>query len=230
MVDLHSHILPGVDDGSRDLEMTRQLLTALSRQGVRTVAATPHFYAAKDTPEAFLQRRQTALEQVSALRGDYPQIIPGAEVAYFDGMAHSGMLEHLQLGASGLLLVEMPFCPWTQRMIREVCDLTLQTGLTPVLAHVNRYRGQNQLPRYMDQLLENGILFQCNAEAFLSLFTRGWALKLLDKGCIHFLGSDAHNLTARPPRLEQAAQVITQKLGADTLDGLTIFAKDMLKL
>lgn len=230
MIDLHSHILPGIDDGSQDLDMTRRMLEEMSRQGVHAVAATPHFYASEDVPEAFLQRRAAALEQVSTLQGDHPQLIPGAEVAYFDGMGRSGILEQLQLGDSGLLLVEMPFCPWTQRMIQEICDLQLQTGLTPVLAHVNRYRRQDQLPRYMDLLLQNGILFQCNAEVFLSPLSRGWALKLLDAGCIHFLGSDAHNLTTRPPKLQQAAQVIARKLGAATLDGLTAFTADMLKI
>ncbi len=229
MIDLHSHILPGIDDGSRDLEMTRQLLEELTRQGVQTVVATPHFYPAADTPEAFLQRREDALQQVSALQGDHPRIIPGAEVAYFDGMENSELLKQMQIGTSGLLLVEMPFCPWTDRMIRQICNLPLQVGLTPVLAHVNRYRRRNQLPRHMGKLLGSGVLFQCNAEAFLSPLSRGWALKLLAAGNIHFLGSDTHNLTARPPKLQQAAQIITKKLGADTLAGLTAFTADMLK-
>ena len=230
MIDLHSHVLPGVDDGSQDLEMTRQMLEEMTRQGVKAVAATPHFYATIDAPEAFLERRAKALEQTLQLQGDYPQIIPGAEVAYFDGMSHSGILEKLQLGTSGLLLVEMPFCPWTQRMIHEICELQLQTGLTPVLAHIDRYRWQDQLPRYMEQLLGSGILFQCNADAFLHLFFRGWALKLLSRGIIHFLGSDAHNLTIRPPKLRKAAQVITKGLGTEALEELTAFSTEMLKL
>lgn len=230
MIDLHSHILPGIDDGSKNLEMTKQLLEALACQNVRTVVATPHFYASKDTPEAFLQRRQKALEQVATLQEDYPQILPGAEVAYFDGMERSGILEQLQLGNSGLLLVEMPFCSWTQRMIRTICDLPLHTGLTPVLAHVNRYRSRDQLPRYQDTLIESGVLFQYNAEVFTSLLSRHWALKQLDKGYLHFLGSDTHNLTTRSPMLHQAAQAITRKRGADALEQITAFTAKQLKL
>ena len=230
MIDLHSHILPGIDDGSRDSQMSQGMLEELSRQGVQVVIATPHFYASRHIPETFMQRRAAALEQLSAVQGSYPQIIPGAEVAYFNGMGRSDILNHLQLGHSGLLLVEMPFCPWTQRMVRDICELPSQTGLTPVLAHVDRYRKRNQLLRYMDQLLNEGVLFQCNAEAFLSLSSRRWALKLLEAGCIHFLGSDAHNLTTRPPRLQQAAAVIAKKLGSDTLDALTASARDLLKI
>lgn len=209
--------------------MTRRLLEELTRQGVHTVVATPHFYASEDKPEAFLQRREEALQQVSTLQGDHPRIIPGAEVAYFDGMENSDLLQQLQIGTSGLLLVEMPFCPWTERIIQQICNLQLHLGLTPVLAHVNRYRRRDQLPRHMEKLLGSGILFQCNTEAFLSPVSRGWALKQLAAGRIHFLGSDTHNLTTRPPKLQQAARVIIKKLGADSLAELTAFTADMLK-
>ena len=224
MIDLHSHVLPGVDDGSRDLQMTRQMLDEMARQGVRTVVATPHFYATSDKPETFLRRRATALEQVAQLQGGFPKIIPGAEVAYFDGMSHSDVLPRLQLGTSSLVLVEMPFCRWTKRMIREVCEINLETGLTPVLAHVDRYCRQGQFLSFQEQLRDEGVLFQCNAEAFINPFSRSWALKQLRQRNIHFLGSDAHNMTSRPPKLQKAAQLIQKKLGTETLDRLTLFA------
>lgn len=230
MIDLHSHILPGIDDGSPDLETTQRLLRTLSTQGVQAVVATPHFYANRDLPENFLQRRAAALNTVSSLGDGYPQIIPGAEVSYFSGISYSTAMEKLQLGASGLLLVEMPFCPWTAGIVQDICNIPQRIGLTPVLAHINRYRHRKQLPRYKDILLDNGVLFQCNAEAFLSKGTQRWALKLLAAGSIHFLGSDTHNLTTRAPNLQQAAQIITEKLGADTLNKLTAFTKDTLKL
>lgn len=229
MVDLHSHILPGVDDGSKDLETTRQMLQLLHEQGVDTVVATSHFYARKDTPERFLRRREAALEQVAQLQGEYPKIIPGAEVAYFDGMEYSDALELLQLGKSRMLLVEMPFCQWSDRMVRTICDLPLMIGLIPVLAHVNRYCAKDQLLPYQEQLLKSGVLFQYNAGAFLSWKERRWALKQLDADCVHFLGSDAHNLTKRAPRLQEAAQVIIKKRGAAVMDEITAFSTHMLE-
>lgn len=228
MVDLHSHILPGIDDGSRSLEMTEAMLAEMGKQGIHTVAATPHFYANRDLPEAFLQRRKKALEQVAGLTGNYPKIIPGAEVAYFDGMGRSQILEQLQLGDTGLVLIEMPFCPWSGRMIREVCQIWNETGLTPVLAHIDRYR--KQIKEFLPELLDNGVLFQCNAEAFLSIWTRRWALNLLEQSYIHFLGTDAHNLTSRPPRLAEACQVIEKRLGEDALELLEFTAKKLLSL
>lgn len=230
MVDLHSHILPGIDDGSQSVEESRALLALLREQGVETVAATPHFYADRDNPEDFLRRREEALAQLDWGGTQLPRILLGAEVAYFDGMSHSADLPRLQLENTGLVLVEMPFTAWTQRMIREVCQLPLQTGLTPVLAHVGRYRRKDQLPKFERQLLEQGILFQCNAEALLSMKDRRWSLSLLKKGNIHFLGSDAHNLTTRSPQLAQAAAVIAQKLGTDALTRLTALSKELLNL
>ena len=229
MIDLHSHILPEMDDGSKSREMSLQMLDLMAQQGIDTVAATPHFYASRDLPEAFLERRARAAALLGQVKPQHPRVILGAEVAYFDGMGRSaGVLEQLQLGDSGLLLVEMPFGPWNKRMVREVCDLPLQTGLTPVLAHVDRYRQKEQLPANLEQLLECGVLFQCNAEAFLHFGSRGWALKLVDRELVHFLGSDAHNLTTRKPNLGDAARVIEKKLGGETLEDLMGFSRQQL--
>lgn len=228
MFDLHSHILPGIDDGSRDLTMTKAMLEQMHHQGVFAVAATPHFYANRDLPEAFLRRRDAAVEQVACLQGALPKIIVGAEVAYFDGISRSGILHKLQLGDSGLVLIEMPFCPWSGRMLREICQLRAETGLTPVLAHIDRYH--RQLRDCMPTLLDSGVLFQCNADAFLSVMQRCWALRLLKQGYIHFLGTDAHNLTSRPPRLAEAYRVIYNRLGQDALDLLNLSAKKRLSL
>ena len=78
--------------------------------------------------------------------------------------------------------------------------------------------------------MDCGTLFQCNAEAFTSPFSCHWALKQLDNGFLHFLGSDTHNPTTRPPMLHRAAQVITRKRGADALDRITAFTAEKLKL
>lgn len=230
MIDLHSHILPGIDDGSKSPEMSRNLLRLLQQQGVQTVVATPHFYPVEDTPDNFLRRRAEAYDRLQPMVEDAPRILLGAEVTYFDGMRHSHAMEYLQLGQSGLLLVEMPFGPWTQRMVKELAQIPLATGLIPVIAHVNRYRRPDQLPKYQKELLLQGVLFQCNAEAFVSVWQRSWALKMLQKEQIHFLGSDAHNLTNRSPKLKQAAEVITRQLGAEAMDRLTAISKEFFKL
>ena len=231
MIDLHTHILPGVDDGSKDLKMSVEMLRRSARQGVSTLALTPHFYARRHTLEDFLQRRSNALAQLETqLPNGAPNLLVGAEVAYFDGISTSEEIARLQLGDTGLLLVEMPFGRWTPRMAQELADMRGNLGLTPVLAHVNRYPAYDQFPRHCDWLAEKGVLFQCNTEAFFSLLRRGRMLKLLSKGRIHFLGSDTHDLENRPPNMAKAARIINQKLGAAPLELLTARSKDLLGL
>ena len=228
MIDMHSHILPQMDDGSKSVEMSVQMLSRLKDQGVDTVVATPHFLAEKDTPEEFLCRRQASLDLLNWNKAALPLILPGAEVTYFDGMSHSDQLEKLCLGSSRLLLVEMPHGQWTQRMVREVCDIPVQLGLQPVLAHVDRYR--ESFSGYQKLLTEQGILFQFNADVFENFWSRRWALKLLRRGELHFIGSDCHNLDKRPPKMDLAAQTITKHLSAEVLEDITDFAAQSLEL
>lgn len=230
MIDLHSHILPGMDDGSESPEMSRAMLQSLARQGVEAVVATPHFYAHRDTPDSFLQRRAEAVEALAYGDGQTPKLLLGAEVSYFEGMSRSEDMKKLQIGQSGLLLVEMPFGPWTERMIDEICLLPKYTGLTPVLAHVERYRGASQMRKFKDKLLRSGVLFQCSANAMSRLLQRQWVLGQIKRREVHFLGSDAHNLTTRAPQMDLARQVISGKLGAEFIEDITRYSKEILKV
>ena len=110
MIDFHSHILPSIDDGSKDVEMSLQMVALLQKQGVDTVCATSHFYATQRSPERFLQRRAEAYEALrAALPEDAPAIRLGAEVLYFPGISHMAALPQLCLEGTKLLLLEMPF-------------------------------------------------------------------------------------------------------------------------
>ena len=226
MIDLHSHILPNMDDGSNSPEETAQLLQRLQQQGISAVAATPHFYA-REAPDVFLKRREEAYAAMLP-RENTPEILLGAEVAYFSGMGSCEALIPLQIGNTKLLLVEMPFGPWTDHIVEDVCEIPIRLGMIPVLAHINRYPGKNQFPKYKDALLAGGAYFQCNTEAFFALRSRRWALDLLKKGYIHFLGSDCHNLTTRPPQWTEAQAVIEKKLGKGFLENLDLDARSLL--
>ena len=230
MIDIHSHILPGIDDGSKSLEMTLEMLQKSARQGVTTIFATPHFYATRNNPEKFYQDRREAYRLLSQLPEGLPKVLLGAEVTYFEGMSHSRELVDMRLGDSDLLLVEMPTSPWTERMIDEVVDISGGLGLRPVLAHIDRYMNRKQLLPYLAYLLEEGVLLQASAEAFGHFTQRGLLLKLVKNGLLDFLGSDAHNLESRAPNMEIAAQVITRKLGAEALQDITARSAELLGL
>ena len=218
MIDFHSHILPGIDDGSKSVEMSLQMIEALSAQGVDTICATSHFYATQRTPRRFLQRRQEAFEKLKAvLPEDAPRILLGAEVLYFPGISHMEELPALCLQGTNLLLLEMPFEAWSGYMVREVNEMARSGRFQILMAHIERYYFQQDVSVW-DGFLDNGILMQSNADFFLPFGTRRKALRLLKEERIHLLGTDCHNMTSRPPRMDEAVQRIRKHLGENCLE------------
>lgn len=228
MIDLHSHILPQMDDGSSGVQETMMMLRESAKQGVDMIAATPHFYAHRENPAQFLRRREESFARIASGEAGLPVILLGAEVAYFNGMSGCDELRDMRIGQSDLLLVEMPFSNWSGRIVDEVCSLKEQLGVIPVLAHVNRYIDKSLFPRYQEQFRQSGVLFQCNAEAFSSFLGGRRAIDMLKKQNIHFLGSDCHNMNSRPPKLGDAAQKISRRLGEQVLEEMDRFARKML--
>lgn len=208
MTDIHSHILPNLDDGSQSLEESLEMLRVMSVQGISRVAATPHFYPGEISPEDFLIRRAAAAARLTkAWSPEFPQIFLGAEVYYFEGIARAQAVEELRIQGTELLLLEMPFRAWTVRMVDELLELNARKGVTVLLAHMERYQ-RFQKPKVWDLLLRQGVQMQSNADFFLHWKTRRRALRMLKAGKIHLLGSDSHNMTVRPPRLGNALSVI----------------------
>lgn len=219
MIDFHMHVLPRMDDGSRDVAMSVAMLERSAACGVDTVAATSHFYAEDNDIPRFLARRQSACNRLMEAvggRDDLPQLLLGAEVLYFSGMSAVDTLDALCLEGTDLLLLEMPFVLWTDRVLREV-DAIQRSGLQVVAAHIERYM-DIQPRRTMEVFLDLGTFIQCNGSFFLNRRTVRQALRMFRQGQIQFLGSDAHNITARPPNLGEAVQIIERKLGRTVLE------------
>ena len=229
MIDFHSHILPGIDDGSKSVSMSLKMLRELRRQGVDTVCATSHFYATQRSPERFLQRRQEAYERLAAaLPASAPKILLGAEVLYFPGISYAEELPQLCLEGTNLLLLEMPFETWNASVVREVNELARTGSYTILMAHIERYYAQ-QKRSIWDNLLENGVLMQSNAGFFLPFGTRHRALRLLKEGRIHLLGTDCHNMTSRAPHLDEAAGRIQKHLGNEYLEEMDALGRQLLE-
>lgn len=230
MIDLHSHILPAIDDGSQSIDESLQLMEISKDQGITQMVATPHFYAEKDTPEAFLARRDHAeatLREAMFSEYLYPRLMVGAEVAYFDGMQRTSALPDLCIRGTDVILVEMPFRQWSEKVIQDVLDIQCVEGLQVLIAHINRYI-QFQKKGVLERFLEKGIVIQSNADAFLSKHTVRQALHMLEENQIHVIGSDCHNLTARRPNIGAAAEVIKEKCGEQRLIKMTRSAQQLL--
>lgn len=208
MIDFHSHVLPGMDDGSTCVEESLAMLEASAQQGIGCMAATSHFYPMENSPEQYLARRAAAEERLRTVwKPGLPKLLLGAEVYFFEGMSRVQELDALRIEGTELLLVEMPFHSWTERMVKELLAVHERQDMTVVLAHIERYF-RFQPKRLWDDLLDAGILMQCNAGFFLSWRTKRKACRMLAERRIHLLGSDSHNMSDRPPRLGDALSVI----------------------
>lgn len=219
LVDIHTHILPGVDDGSASVEESIRLLSELSKQGVTTVAATPHFYADRDDPGSFFGRRQKAYDLLKEKTGSDITVLTGAEVCYYPGISQTKELRDFSIGGTGLLLLEMPFYDWTSSVINEVISISRVRRLQVVIAHIDRYLGTKST-KYIDELSRAGVMFQLNASSLADKRLRGASLKLIKKQIVSFVASDCHNMETRPPQLGEAYEVIENKLGSGYIEWL----------
>ena len=217
VIDFHSHVLPGIDDGSRSPDMSRRMLEEAVRQGVNVMVATPHFYGDSDRIERFQKRREAAGEMVLPMARELGiEVVLGAEVAYFDNMSQAEGLDRLTLGDSRIMLVEMPFRQWSRREIQEL-ERLLHDGYQLILAHLERYLGFQKDKSILESIWKQPILIQLNAESLLGFWNGQKAVKLFKEGRAHLLGSDCHNLTSRPPNLAEGRAVIEKKLGRGKL-------------
>ena len=217
IIDLHSHVLHEIDDGSQSLEMSLAMLRREAEQGVTTVCATSHYYAKHSSIPAFCERRAEAMERLAAvLTADLPRVLPAAEVAYFPRMEEQD-LTPLCIQGTRTLMLEMPFADWTSLQAEAVEALALDCGYQVVLVHPERFCFSKSNKHRLEKLAELPIGLQINAGSLLRWGTRRLALDLLQMAQYPLLGSDCHNLTSRPPNLKEGREIIRKKLGEDFL-------------
>ena len=220
MVDFHTHILPNMDDGSHSPEESLRMLDALQTQGVDIVALTSHFDARRETIRSFLARREEAYARLrDALPPWAPLLRLGAEVAYQKGISTLADLTELCLEGTNLLLLEMPFAPWSRATVDEVIQLHASEKVTVMLAHIERYL-MWQRPAVWRRLRDSGVVMQSNAEFFFFPVVRILAASMLHKGKIDVLGTDCHNLTTRGAHMDWAFSNMEKRLGSDTIERL----------
>lgn len=228
IVDWHSHILPGMDDGSKDVQESLLMLESLKEQGVDCVVATPHFYANKESLESFIERRNKCYSDLcKEMAQEEVKILCGAEVSYYQGISRMQNLEELRIANTNLILLEMPFAKWSDNVVRDLIQLVCERDLTIILAHIERYLFL-QSKDVVRKLYENGVLMQVNASFFEGFTKKHKALKLLNNGKIDFIGSDCHNMTTRPPKIAKAYNEIKKRFGQDFVVQMCDYSHRML--
>ena len=216
MIDIHTHILPEIDDGSRSVDESVSMLETLFRQGVDTVAATPHFYVDRIGFDEFIEMREKSAKKLAAAVEaipDRPGIALGAEVQFFSEMYSFEKLNMLCIGGTRYILVEMPFERWTEYTYQALERIYFNRGIIPIIAHVERYMRFNKTKEMLPRIVEANAQIQINSGFLQSGKTRRKAVGMLKDGRVSFVASDCHNMTSRPPNLSEGMQIVKKKLG-----------------
>ena len=212
MIDIHTHILPCLDDGAKDKAEALEMLNMLKKQGVTQVALTPHYYAKKQSVEDFLRARENAFDKIRAEIPDGLTVRLGAEV-HLSGVNDPSdeLLCELAITGTNCVLVELPFFgKWLSSLFSRLEDFVYATGYTPIVAHIERYETVRKNPAVIGRLLDAGCLVQMNTRAFYDKKMHKLAFAMLRRNLVHFLGTDAHDTTQRKPDYELAKQIACQ--------------------
>jgi protein-tyrosine phosphatase len=218
VIDLHAHLLPGLDDGPASLAGSVEMARAAHAAGIRTMVCTPHMIDRYPTdPREALERVELVAEALH--EQEVPlRILQGAEIAlpYLDRLDDEALRLASIGGAGRWLLLEMPFQGWPLGLPKTIADLEIR-GYGVILAHPERAEAVQRAPDRMRDLVGRGALVQLNAASFLGehgAAARRAALMLLAGGVSHFLATDAHSAgPSRPPELEAGMQA-----AADAID------------
>lgn len=229
MIDIHTHILPGLDDGCKNLDETLEVLTQYKKQGVSKVVATPHFGMGRESIRCFIERRNRVAEQIPTGDG-FPKIILGAEV-YYTGIDFSRYedIEKLCIGNGPYMLIETN----PTRLGNDIVDcfkrLMFERGIIPILAHVERYYFIGNNKSIIRKLSSEGTILQMNTELFLNFLSRNKAMRILQSEKVELIGSDCHNISNRPPNIKKAFELISHKLGNEIVSRMNEKATEIIK-
>ncbi|MBQ7329966.1 MAG: capsular biosynthesis protein [Oscillospiraceae bacterium] len=221
LTDLHTHILPGVDDGAKDLEASLEILRKQKKSGVERVALTSHFYPMREELQDFLDRRQRAYEELLyAWDVDtMPQLRLGAEVHYSSSIADMD-LRKLSLAQSDYLLVELSDT-MVPAHIEQVLKIILSQGITPILAHVERCAYFMEDPSKLLHLIELGALAQITTRALHNKRRQKFAEICLQKNVAQIIASDVHGIW----ELKTGLGALKESLSGGTIERAEAFAR-----
>jgi len=226
LIDLHSHILPGVDDGSPDLETSLAMARMAVADGIQVMACTPHFMQGLYDNEASDIRRRVAAFQQRLSEADIGlSVVVGSDAHIrpdFLSCLREGRL--LCLNNSRYVLFEPPHNIAPPRL-EDLLFNIVTAGYVPILTHPERLKWIESQFTVFEQLVRAGVWMQITGGSLTGRFGRRpkyWAEKMLASGLVHIMATDAHNLSSRPPVLSEALEVAEAEVGLDEAKNLVL--------
>ncbi len=218
-IDIHSHILPGIDDGAENFETSMQMLRIAQKQGIHSIILTPHYKPMHHNahPESLAALRERLLEGMKR---------EGLDIGLYLGNEfyfHSGMFQKLEekqactMAGSAYVLIE--FGPMDSfGTIRNGLYEALSQGYRPILAHVERYGSVSSQRGRVEEMVQMGCYIQINAGSVMGKFgfaARQFTKRLLGDGLVHFVATDSHNAGNRSPQLAECEKYISRKFSGE---------------
>ncbi len=218
MIDLHCHILPGVDDGPTQWDEAMRMARMAAADGIRTIIATPHVVDPVGAANVIRLKVEELNRRLAAEVIDL-EVLPGAEVS---PLHPPEALTGLTLNGTAYVLVEFPHSHLPRDAFAVLSRLA-SGGLRPVVAHPERNPSVIRNPALLFELVEAGALCQVTAASLsggMGAEARACARYLLKKGVVHFLASDAHSAHHRPPNLTTGLRAAAKLIGKDAAQRL----------
>ena len=230
MIDIHTHILPGIDDGARNLDVSFALIEGEIRQGIKGIVLTPHFYPEKESFEHFLEKRTRALKQLADALDAHPVDVGfryAAEV-HFSPKILDLDLDLLCVNGTKYILIEYPMSHLPSTGKDVLYELSSR-GYYPILVHAERYPIENK-SNYYTELVDAGVLIQINMESVLpGNYRQKKVLEMIRHNLVHLWGSDTHSMDKRPPRYTECREFLDRKFGPEFLEKCKKNAETVLK-
>ena len=218
-IDIHCHILPGVDDGSPDMATSLEMLRIAGKNGITHMILTPHHKPMHHnvSPEHNVVYRKK-LQEAAKEAGIKAKLFSGNEIYYSDETMEELIDGKIcSLAGSDYVLVEFhPTNPY--KAIQNAVSRVQAAGFIPIIAHVERYSDIVSHQSRVKDLIEMGSFIQVNASSIMGKYGFGishFTRKLLKEGLVHFISSDAHDTKSRAPRLSECRDYVERKFGED---------------
>lgn len=220
MIDLHSHILPGIDDGAQTIEDSIAMAKTAAKEGIHTIVATPHHQNGK-----YINEREEILHQVKHLNNIFKEndinlnVLPGQEIRLYGELLED--YDHnkiVPLNETKYVFIEFPSNHVPRYAEKMLYELQVK-GLRPIIVHPERNGELIERPEKLYNFVNKGILTQVTAGSLVGKFGKKinkFSLQLIEHNLTHMIASDAHNVTSRAFHLQAAYDVIGKEFGTST--------------
>lgn len=223
IVDIHNHILYGLDDGARSIRNSMELIEEEYNQGVRKIVFTPHYWTG-----VYERDRETIKKKYDKLQIEVHKKYPNLELYLGNEILYTGDVVELikkdkvfTIAASSYVLVE--FAPEVNyHLLEKRLKILLVEGYKPILAHCERYKCLQKDIIRVRHLVEAGVYMQVNAKSVYSLKFRGFTKRLIDGDCLHFIATDAHDRKARGVCFDKCVSYLNKKYSDEYVKWLLI--------